>query len=172
MVSGDPWQLLPFECCCHSWQLSGAPYPRLHLCPVRLSDLLKNLCYRGYQQIPVAEADICNTAISTPFRLFEFIHMPLVLQNAGQTFQQTMDMTIRGLEEIFYYLDDMLVVSASLGEHSIHLKALFDCLQANSSIVCPEKYVFGWVDQTFEDIMSSHLKFAPYLSRLNSCQIS
>lgn len=38
-------------------------------------------------QIPVAEADIPKTAITTLFGLFEFLYMTFKLQNAAQTFQ-------------------------------------------------------------------------------------
>ena len=47
---------------------------------------------RAYHQIPVAPAD---TAVTTPFGLFEFIRMPFGLRNAAQTFQRFMDQVLR-----------------------------------------------------------------------------
>ena len=59
----------------------------------------------------MSEADICKTAIVTPFELFEFLYMPFGLKNVAQTFQRLMDRIFRGLPFVFIYLDDILIAS-------------------------------------------------------------
>ena len=76
----------------------------------------------------MSEADICKTAIVTPFGLFEFLYMPFGLKNAAQTFQRLMDRIFRGLPFVFIYLDDVLVVSWNRKLHTKHLQVVLELL--------------------------------------------
>jgi hypothetical protein len=66
-------------------------------------DLLK-----AYKQFPVHSNDIQETAITTPFRLFEFPFMSFGLRNAAQKFQRLMEDTLRALDFCLAYLDEIL----------------------------------------------------------------
>ncbi|GBN39848.1 Retrovirus-related Pol polyprotein from transposon 297 [Araneus ventricosus] len=44
---------------------------------------------KAYHQIPVQEEDVSQTAVATPFRLFEFLYMPFGLSNVSATFQRS-----------------------------------------------------------------------------------
>ena len=69
---------------------------------------------QGYHQIPVTKSDIPKTSIITPFGLFEFLRMPLVLKNAAQAFQLMTDTVCQGLDVRFVCIDDTLVEQAKM----------------------------------------------------------
>lgn len=59
-------------------------------------------------------------AFSTPYDSYEFIRMPFGLKNAPSTFQKLMKSILsrlhelNNLDELFVYLDDIVIYSSSL----------------------------------------------------------
>lgn len=80
---------------------------------------------RAYYHIPVTEEDVPKTAVTTPFRLFEFLAMPFGLKNAAQTFQRFINSIFQDLNYVYCYIDDILVASEIPEQHMEHLRSYF-----------------------------------------------
>ena len=86
----------------------------------------------GYWQVPIKEEDKEKTAFRTSSgQLYEFNQLPFGLCNAPATFSWLMDRTLAGLawNICLYYLDDIIVFSATWAEHIERLRAVFDRLR-------------------------------------------
>lgn len=85
----------------------------------------------GFHQIEVDEKDIEKTAFSVENGHYEFVRMPFGLKNAPSTFQRVMDNILR--EHIgvrcLVYMDDIIVFSTSLQEHTENLAKIFKTLR-------------------------------------------
>ncbi|CAI2737859.1 unnamed protein product, partial [Dicrocoelium dendriticum] len=94
-------------------------YPIPHLVDLTVTLAGKNI-FSAYNEIPVAEAGIAKTAVTTPFGLFEFMRMPSGLNNAAQTFQRYIEQVCVWLDFVCAYVDDMLMPDTSRVENLRH----------------------------------------------------
>ena len=74
---------------------------------------------KGYHQVKMENQSKRKTAFTCHLGLFQYRRMPFGLTNAPATFQRLMNKLFSGKEweSVFTYLDDILVVSATLEEH-------------------------------------------------------
>ena len=122
-------------------QMNDATIKDAHPLP-RIDDTLESLygaqyfttldLKSGYWQVPIKEEDKEKTAFRTSSgQLYEFNQLPFGLCNAPATFSRLMDRTLAGLawNICLYYLDDIIVFSATWAEHIQRLKAVFERLR-------------------------------------------
>ncbi|KAM0736907.1 Retrovirus-related Pol polyprotein from transposon 17.6 [Formica fusca] len=92
----------------------------------------------------MAPEDQEKTAFSTPYGHYEYQRMPFGLKNAPATFQRLMDNVLTGLQgnELFVYLDDIVVYARSLKEHDVKVKELMQRLREANLQLQPDKCQF------------------------------
>ncbi|XP_036148743.1 uncharacterized protein LOC118647611 [Monomorium pharaonis] len=98
----------------------------------------------GFHQIPMAPKDAPKTAFSTPYGHYQFKRMPFGLKNAPSTFQRLMDNVLSGLQgnELFVYMDDIVIYARSLKEHEVKFERLMKRLKAANLQLQPDKCEF------------------------------
>ena len=118
---------------------------------------------KGYNQVPMNEADICKTAIVTPFGLFEFLYMPFGLKNAAQTFECLLDKIFRGLPFVFIYLDDVIVASRNRKLHIEHLRVFLELLVQNGLVLNLDKCSFVQNEIEYLELRLLLMALFPYV---------
>ena len=103
----------------------------------------------AYQQIDVAPDDIPKTAVIIPFLLVEFVNMAYGMKNAGSTFQRFMDSIFLNVDNVFIYLDDILIASDSPEQHADDLNKVLSVLSEHNLCLSINKCKFFKISLTF-----------------------
>ncbi|GFX82906.1 hypothetical protein TNCV_2640411 [Trichonephila clavipes] len=109
-------------------------------------------------------------AICTPFGLFESTRMQFGLCNAASTFQRFIDEVTRGLKGVYAFIDDILIASQNVQEHTTNLRALFERLDYYGLTIKPSKCTFGVDSLKFLGFQVSSEGISPLPDRVNAIQ--
>uniref|UniRef100_A0A8R7UE97 Reverse transcriptase domain-containing protein n=1 Tax=Triticum urartu TaxID=4572 RepID=A0A8R7UE97_TRIUA len=101
--------------------------------------------HAGYHQIRMREEDKAKTAFKTHHRHFQFRVMPFGLTNAPATFQCLRNAIFSKYVRKFViiFLNDILVFSETMEEHTEHLRIVFELLRAHQLFVKESKCSFA-----------------------------
>lgn len=89
----------------------------------------------GYYQLAMAPESREITAFPTPYGLYQWRVMPMGLCNAPAVFQRAMNQILWEHIKAGYcmvYLDDIIIMSKSVGEHARHVDAVLSSLHAHN----------------------------------------
>ena len=79
---------------------------------------------KGYWQVTIPEVDIPKTAFVTPDGSYEFLKMPFGMVNSAATLKRGMKKLLRGMKNVEFYWDDILVHTRTWEEHLKILREL------------------------------------------------
>ena len=86
--------------------------------------------FSGYNQIKMYPENEKYTSFRTPVGVYCYIATPVVLKNAGATYQLAMNMIFREHihKTIECCVDDIVVKSCDKGDHLADLRRVFDIM--------------------------------------------
>ena len=98
----------------------------------------------AYNLVRIKVGKEWKTAFRTRYGLFEYMVMPFGLTNAPATFQSMINDVLRPFLDVFVvvYLDDILIFSDSLEEHTKHVSTVLEQLSQHDLFVKAKKCEF------------------------------
>ena len=84
-----------------------------------------------YQQMALTDESRKFLTINMHHGLYQYIRLTFGVASAPAIIEQAMDEILQGFPNVIYYLDDILVTSASNQEHQKNLKAVLARLKKN-----------------------------------------
>ena len=98
---------------------------------------------KGYWQVTILEVDIPKMAFVTQDCSYEFLKMPFGMVNSAATLKRGLKNLLKGMKNVEFYRDDILVHICTWEEHLKTLGELFSHLAQAGMMITPSKCVFG-----------------------------
>ena len=127
-----------------------------------------NMGYYHIQLMPNA-AHLCT--IILPWGKYEYVCLPMGIQNALDIFQEAMSELMHDLEFIHVYLDDLLCITTR--DWSTHLKQLdqvFSHLEVAGLKVNAAKSSFGQTELEYLGFWINHERIQPLTQKVETIQ--
>lgn len=126
--------------------------------------------FTGYNQIPMYELDVENTAFITNVDLFCYRVMSFGLKNAGVIYQRLVNKIFKSLigRTIEVHMDDTITKSKNPAEHIRHLEETFELLRRYKMSLNPEKCVFEVSSGKILGFMVSHRGIEENLEKIRA----
>ena len=104
-----------------------------------------------YNQIPLSESSHPFTAFVTDWNLYEFCRVPFGIATGAQVLTRLLDRVFSDIkfEYVYNCLDDLVIYSANMEEHLVHLREVFSRLQAAGLTVKLSKVQFATSQLSF-----------------------
>jgi len=123
-----------------------------------------------YTMHQMHESDVQKTAFSTLHGHYQFNRVPFRLKNAPSIFQRLMDQVLSGLQrnDMFVYLDDIVIYAASLTEHQIKFHKFAERLRQTNLKLQPDKCEFLRKEVNYLGHMIGKDRVKPDLSKISA----
>ena len=127
-------------------ELDGYPLPNLRNFTAQLKGAKVfsrvDLC-KAFHQVPLDLDAQKKCTIITQWGAWQYKRLPMGLKNSAQSFQRLMDTTMAGMENVFVYMDDILVFNSDVTSHKKTLTEVFTRLEKAGLAISTKKCLFG-----------------------------
>ena len=159
-----------FRCCSdfralnNQTELDHFPLPHLQKFTHQLhgSKVFTKLDIRkAYHHLEVAKEHRHKTATITPWGCFQYVKMPMGLRNASQSYQRYMSSVLQGLDNVYCYLDDVLIHTKTEAEHDHAVEEVFKRLSDAGLSLSLDKCQFAKSSLEFLGYIVDHKGITP-----------
>ena len=106
-------------------------------------------CFSGYFSVPLTKRAQDYTTFVTPDACYKFTRLPQGLRTSGAAFSRAMETMLRGVEGVYFYLDDVIVTGKDPKEHGDRLSQVFQRFREGGMRLKPSKCDFAKPEITF-----------------------